>query len=113
MHGDVVLEAVINVIRWVVDIFVDFIFTHFLVLFFSEEIVIVIGRLVGVLVELCITGVSVNSMCMSECSEVGGVRAGLVGMLGASVVSSRVVAATVSALDCCTFRKMDSDLGML
>ena len=115
MHGGVVVEMVIGSIRGVVDVLVDFIFTHFLVFFFSEEVfvVIFIGRLVGVLVKMDVAGVRVDGACMSESSKVGGMRAGFVGMFGAGTIGRRVVATAVSAHNCGAFGVEDGDLGVL
>ena len=100
----------------------DFVFAHFLAFFFGEAVVVVvvvvivvvvIDRLVGVQVELDVTGREVDGMCVGKSSEVGGVRAGLVGTLGAGVISRGVVAVAVGAFDCGAFRVEDGDLGVL
>ena len=99
----------------------DFIFAHFLAFFFGDAVVIVIvvivvvvvDRLVGVQVELNVTGREVGGTCVGKSSEVGGVRAGLVGTLGAGAIGHRVVAVTVGAFDCGAFGVEDGDLGVL
>ena len=115
MHGGVVVEMVVDGIRGVIDVLMDFIFTHFLTFLFGEAVIIVIfvSGLVRVLVEMCIAGVGVDGVCMSKSGKVGGGGAGLVRMLGAGAISHRVVATTVGALDRGTFRVEDGNLGVL
>ena len=120
MHGDVVLKAVVGDISGIIDVFVDFVFAHFLAFFFGEAVVgvivmvvVVIDRLVVIQVEVNVAGIGVDGVCMGEGSDVGGARAGLVGTFGAQAISCRVVTIAVGASDCGAFRVEDGNLGVL